>query len=62
MKINFTPGLYSLDYFIVNGRDLLDGMESATKIEILQGSAIRRPGVFPSHVKTFLQSKWRTID
>jgi lipopolysaccharide transport system ATP-binding protein len=60
--INFTPGLYKIDIGLAKGTELFDFIEEAMSFQITQGKNIIRPGNFPSHVKTFINSSWDKIN
>ncbi len=57
-NLNFTPGLYKIDIALVNGTDRYEFLENVTSFHIIQGSTIKRPNLFPAHVKTYVYSDW----
>jgi lipopolysaccharide transport system ATP-binding protein len=58
-KLFFSPGFYNIDIGIISQYEILDMIENIISFQVLQSSAIHRPGGFPSHVRTFSNSVWQ---
>jgi lipopolysaccharide transport system ATP-binding protein len=58
-QVNFTPGNYSIDLFVLNNNEMCWGLEEFTEFTVINSDKALRPNGFPSHVKFFTDSKWR---
>lgn len=58
-QINFTPGTYTIDFFILNNDDMCWGSEDFAEFTVYNSEKAMRPNGFPQHVKTFTDSTWK---
>ncbi len=59
-SLNITPGPYSMDLFILNNGDTCHGIIDHLEFNVLNSDKALRPDGFPSHVKTFTDTNWKT--
>jgi lipopolysaccharide transport system ATP-binding protein len=61
LSINFTPGNYKVDLFLLKDEMFHANIECLT-FSVLNSDKINRPNGFPSHVKYFTNSEWEIIN
>ncbi|HEV7781347.1 MAG TPA: ABC transporter ATP-binding protein [Chitinophagaceae bacterium] len=59
-SLNMTPGPYSLDIFVLNNGDICNAIIDQLEFNVLNSDKSLRPDGFPSHVKTFTETTWKT--
>ncbi len=57
-EIYYTPGNYNISFWIGKGNITYCNVTNYIKISVIQSGLIKRPGMFPMHVKNYLISKW----
>ncbi|NDK56319.1 ABC transporter ATP-binding protein [Pontibacter fetidus] len=60
-SIDFSPGLYWIDVFIMDNGILLHGIHDILSFSVLNSNKVKRPGGFPQHVKLFTEANWNII-
>jgi len=61
-KLNFTPGQYKLDVFVLNGGEVVESNLECVYFFIDSSEKAGRPGGFPPHVKVFSDTDWKLYD
>lgn len=56
--LSLSPGSYIVDIFILNNGEMVHGIQNYREISIINSDKALRPDGFPSHVKTFTETKW----
>ena len=57
-SVNFTPGTYLMDLFILNNGQIFKGLFDCIRFNVLNSEKVMRPGGFPSHVKVYSETSW----
>lgn len=57
-SINFTPGIYTIDLFIVANDKVLKGLYDCIQFNVLNSEKVMRTGGFPTHVKIYSETTW----
>ena len=61
LSINITPGVYSIDIFVLNNGELCHGYTDFMEFSVINSDKALRPDGFPPHVITFSETNWEMI-
>ena len=57
-SVNFTPGTYKMDLFLLKN-EMLHANTDCLTFSVINSDKIKRPGGFPGHVKYFTDTRWK---
>ncbi len=59
--INPAPGTYLLDIFVLEKGDIAHAYSDYLRFNIINSDKALRPAGFPSHIKTYTETKWQIL-